>query len=301
MDKLEDTLKYLKINYTKYYESDTTTTSDAQGDPTHNPKTVTHTSNGKGKVMDTRNKNFEQKPLSNRTLPVIAPTINPRIDLRIVPIVEATQTLLTPEMKEVVSDAECGGVFFNRILRRVRRTGIDGSTPGDVFNTVIVEHAPSQVLIVIFATSPPCGLSGSLQVAKKRKSTSPGLGGNTQKWDAVVNGKLTGDLDYASIFSKLIGHKLSDSSSGDLYSRCKMNFSNDTVQNQAPDFMDMGILAINILNERGVLGTPDTRIQSPIDRYHWSAPDHISGEATAVVISAANSDHNYNNKTDFEI
>ena len=49
-DDLADTLKDLTINDSKYYESNTATTSDTQGDTTRNPKTVTHTSNGKGKL-----------------------------------------------------------------------------------------------------------------------------------------------------------------------------------------------------------------------------------------------------------
>ena len=46
LNDLADTLKDLAINDAKYYESYTATTSDARGDLTHNPKTVTHTSNG---------------------------------------------------------------------------------------------------------------------------------------------------------------------------------------------------------------------------------------------------------------
>ena len=55
--------------------------------------------------------------------------------------------------------------------------------------------------------------------------------------------------------------------------------------------MDMGIPSINLLNGSSVLGTPATRILRPTDEYYWTAPDHVFGEATAVVISAKNSDH----------
>ena len=89
---------------------------------------------------------------------------------------------------------------------------------------------------------------------------SSGLGGNTQNLDAVVDGKFPNDLDYASIFSKSISHKLSDSYSNDLYSRCRINFANDSVQTQALNFMDLGIPAISILNKSGVLSTPATSI-----------------------------------------
>ena len=78
--------------------------------------------------------------------------------------------------------------------------------------------------------------------------------------DAVVDGKLPDDLDSASIFSNVIGHKISDGSRYDLYLQCTMNFAGDVLQNQAPQFMYLGLLAINTLIESGVVGTPAARI-----------------------------------------
>ena len=69
-----------------------------------------------------------------------------------------------------------------------------------------------------------------------------------QKLDAAVDKKLTNDLNLMSIFSKVIGGKLSDSSNGDLYRRCRMNFADDTVHNQIPQFMYLGLLTINALD-----------------------------------------------------
>ena len=69
-----------------------------------------------------------------------------------------------------------------------------------------------------------------------------------QKLDAVVDGELPGDMDYASIFSNVIGHKLSDGSSDDLYLRCRMKFAAGVFQTQAPQFVDLGLLDINTLN-----------------------------------------------------
>ena len=237
------------------------TTSDAQGDLTRNPETVNHTSNGNETVTThTSNGNFEQKIWSNRTIPVVVPTMKPSIEQRIAPIVAVPQTLFTPETKEVVVDAASGGTWVNRTPRIVNRTGIYGITPDEICNAVIVEHSPSPVPIGIFSTSPPCVLNRSLHFANKRQSTSPGLGGNTQKLDAVVDGKLPNYLYSASIFSKVIGHKLSDSSSGDLYLRCRMNLAGDVFQIQTPQFMDLGILTINNFYESSVLRTPATRI-----------------------------------------
>ena len=104
----------------------------------------------------------------------------------------------------------------------------------------------------------------SQKVENKWQSTSPGLVGQTQKLDSVVDGIFPDDLDYASIFSKVIVHKISDGSSGDLYTICRMNFAADTVQTQTPKFIDMGFLTINELDESSGLSTPATRIRRPI-------------------------------------
>ena len=108
MDELVEAVNNLTINDAKYYESDTSTANDSQGDLTRNPETVTHTSNGNETVTHTSNGNFEQKLLSNRTTPVAISTMNPMIDQRIVTIVVSTHTLLTPVTKEVVADAASG-------------------------------------------------------------------------------------------------------------------------------------------------------------------------------------------------
>ena len=87
------TLKDLTINYAKYYVSNSATASDAQGDLICNMKTVTHTNKGKEKVMDTSDGNFQQNLLSNRTLPIVFPKMNPRIDNMIAPIGGGCQIL----------------------------------------------------------------------------------------------------------------------------------------------------------------------------------------------------------------
>ena len=123
------------------------------------------------------------------------------------------------------------------------------------------------------------------------------MGGNTQELDAVVGGKFPDDLESASIFNKVIGHKLSYGPSDDIYLRCRMNFVGDAVQTYTPQLVYLGLPTINTLNESSVLGNTATRIISPTYVPHWSVPDHVFGEATAVVMSAAKSYHDYNYKT----
>ena len=144
-DDMEDALKGLAINDAAYYESNSATVSDAQGDPTRDLETVTHISNGNEKATGSSKGSSEQNILNNRTLPIVAPTMSPRVDPRIVLIVAAPQTLLTPEMKEVVADPACVGAWVNRNSRRLSRTGINGITPGEIFNAVSVKNANSSV------------------------------------------------------------------------------------------------------------------------------------------------------------
>ena len=187
-----------------------------------------------------------------------------------------------PVMKEVVADAVSGGTWVNRNPQQVSSTGINGSTPGDIRYSISIVEPPSPVLIGIVSTYSPCGLNMSQNVENKRQSTSPALVGNTQKLDAVIDVKLPDNLDYVSIFRKVIGHKLSNGSSGDLYLQCRLNFAADPVQTQTPQFIDLRFSSINTLDERSGISTPATRIQRPMDGFHWSAPDFVFGEATAV-------------------
>ena len=76
----------------------------------------------------------------------------------------------------------------------------------------------------------------------------PRLGQKRPKLDTLVDIKFPNDLYSAFIFSKIISHKLSNGSSGDLYLRFRMNFVDNLVQSQAPKFMNLGFLAINALD-----------------------------------------------------
>ena len=109
LDELVDPVKNLIINDAENYESNTATVRDAQGDLTRNPEKITHTINGNETVIHTSNGGFEQKLLSNRTIPVLPLSMNPGIDQGIAPILLAPQTLLMPATKEVVADAALVG------------------------------------------------------------------------------------------------------------------------------------------------------------------------------------------------
>ena len=144
--------------------------------------------------------------------------------------------------------------------------------------------------------SPDCGLSGSLHLGNKRQSTSQEKIRNAQKLDTAVDKNFPDDKDSASVFGNVIGRELFHGSSNGLYLRCRMNFSSHIIQTEAPQFVDLGLPAVNTSNKFGILGTLATRIRMLEDGSHWSAPDHVFGEATAVIMSVARSDQDYSYK-----
>ena len=156
-------------------------------------------------------------------------------------------------------------------------------------------------MIGIVGTYPTCGPRVSQHVGNKWQSTSPGMVRQYQKLDAAVDENLPDHLYLTSIFSKLIDDKLSDGSSGDLYTRCRMKFAAGTVQNQTPKFMDLGFMTINALDVKSGLSTPATITLRPMNGAHWSVHIHVFGETIAVGVSEAKSDYDYNYITEFLI
>ena len=130
------------INYAKYYESNTANVSDAQGNITCNPETVTHTSNRNETVTRTSNGNFEQQLLNNWTIPVLPLLMNKGVDKGIVMIVLAQHNLLATLIDYVVADKDSGGAWIKRTPRQVSRAQFDGSTPCNIFIAVSVVDPP---------------------------------------------------------------------------------------------------------------------------------------------------------------
>ena len=208
--------------------------NDAKRNPSRNPKTFTDTSDGKEMVAYNINVIFQQKILSNRTLPVVVLMMEPRIDDRIATVGGDYHTLATTAMVEVIAETARVSAWVNWYSRHGSRTGRYCSTPGDTGMDVTSKPAPSQVLIGSPTISPSCGIIESLQVGNKQQSTSLDEVRNTQKLDTSVDIKLPDDRDYAYIPSKVIGSDPPHDSSDNLYLRCWKNFSSNVVQTEAP-------------------------------------------------------------------
>ena len=254
MDELVDAFKNLTLNKAEYYDSNTATESEAKDDLTSNHETVTHNSNGM----------YEQKLLSFRTILFLSLPTNPGIaTVRLTP-----QMLLTSATKEIAVDAALGGVWTSKTPWRVSRTGVDGSTSCGIDNYIIIIETSSPDLLRIIGTDPPCGLSLIQEVGDIHQPTYPGLVRQFQKLDATTDGKLSDNRDLTSIFSKVISDKLSNGSRKDLYTRCRMNLTVDSIQTQTTQLLDLGLSTINTLDEGSDLSTPATRIRRPMDGAH---------------------------------
>ena len=185
--------------------------------------------------------------------------------------------------------------------RHVSRTGSANTNPGNTPHAVRPPRDNSPVPIGGIGISPTSGHSGSLQVFNTPQSTVSDKIGDTQKLDTSVDINLPDDGVSTSIFSKVIVHELSHSSSSDLYLRCWMDFSSNIVQTKAPHFVELGLPAVITLDEVKIFKNPATRIRRFTGGSHWSAPDHVLGEATAVRMSATSPEQDYSHKTDFQI
>ena len=82
-------------------------------------------------------------------------------------------------------------------------------------------------------------------------------------------------------FSKVIGRKLSNNPSADIYLRCQMNFTRDAIINKSPNFMNLGLSAVNTSNELRPFSILTIRTGSPIDGSNCLPPGYLIGEVTA--------------------
>ena len=144
-------------------------------------------------------------------------------------------------------DTESGGTWVNQTVWQVSPTGINGITPGDIGQYLLSKHVPSPGMIVIVINSTPCGLRGAYRL-QINDNALPLPWSRIPKTGRCRWWKFPNDWDSTSIFSKIMGYKLSDGSIDDFYLRCRMNLASDVVQNEAQQFMDLGLLAINTFN-----------------------------------------------------
>ena len=181
------------------------------------------------------------------------PPTNPHIEvIRLTP-----PMLLTPETKKIFADAALGGAWTSRTPQRLRRTGVNPKSQRKFVNDIGIIDASFTALIGITGTAPPCVINLRQEVDNIWKSTPPDLVRQSQKFDAAVDGKFSNNPDSMTIFMKILGEKISNSSIQDLYTICRMNLTADPVQTLTkPQFIDLGIFTIGALDKGSGLSTP---------------------------------------------
>ena len=135
---------------------------------------------------------------------------------------------------------------------------------------------------------------GIQEIISKHGSTGSTEIGDTQKLDISIDESLAKNGDYMPIFSKVIRQELSHDNTDYIYLRCRLDFTSNAVGTEAPDFMHLGIPAINTSDELRSFGTPTTIVRRPTDGSNWYKTGNVFGEVTVDGMSRTRSEQNYN-------
>ena len=79
-----------------------------------------------------------------------------------------------------------------------------------------------------------------------------------------------------------------------------MDLASNTIQNEAPSFVDLGLSAVNAWDEFITFGDPATRVINLMNIPHWYPQDHGFGKSTAFGMSGTRSELGYTYKTDIQ-
>ena len=180
---------------------------------------------------------------------MLAPPKEPRIVMNNKPalaiitgVLQALKALKSPTMEEVISITTVYNTGENRTPHRISRNGIDGSTPVTIGTRAVGGSVISDVCPSLTPYASPSVVCNNI-IVNIRQTTTPNLR-DTNEFNALIDGILTNDPIAPSISSRILSDELSDSSSGDLYSRCWMNFAADTGRPTAPQFIIHGLPTI---------------------------------------------------------
>ena len=195
---------------------------------------------------------MQQELLINRNLPIITTAIDSHIPDRVETCEGTTHARTTPTTKQVITDAALSSAHVLRTPGHVNRMGRDDNTPRER-NVSGMEKGP--VLIGGNTIFPTGGIMGIQEIVIMHGSTGSVEIRDTQKLDTSINRNLAKNGDSKPIFSKAIGRELSHDSSADIYLRCRVEFMRNAMRTEAPDFMHLGILAVNAFDEIRSFGT----------------------------------------------
>ena len=263
---------------------------------------ATHTSDGKKRKVadtDTTNGNSPQKLLINRTIPVIILPINPPIVDGVAASRGTTYERQTIFSNVIITDAARSSAHVYRNPAVGNRKDTD-MTIQRVRNASISPPRLTSRVIVDGGTSVSPTRTGTQEISSTSRPIGPVEVRNAQPFHTFINGNYTKNGDLTPTFSKIISCKVYDKSSADVYLRCRLNFTRDTVITKIPNFMNLELSSVHTSDELGSFVVLATRIGGPTNVSNWLPPGHIIGEVTVNRMSRMRSDQNYSSKTDFE-
>ena len=232
LDTLTEALKVLTLDSTinNYaYKSD--------------PLVATHTSDekkGKFSDTDTTNVNYPQRLLINRTLPMIIPPIDPRIADGVTAGRGTEHARQTIASKVIVTAVVRSGAHVLQNPADVIRTDTDETIPRDG-NTSISYPRFSYTVLIGGGTTVSPTRTGSQEIISPKGPTSSVEVRNAQPFHTSINGNYAKDGDSTPT---VIGRELSNDSSANIYLRCRVNFTCESVVTKTPNFMNLRLLAV---------------------------------------------------------
>ena len=180
----------------------------------------------------------------------------------------------TPTSKVIVTDVAYSGARVFRNPRDVIQTGRDGTTPQNGNTSIRSPRLNYSVLVGGGTTASPT-IMGIQDIISPKGPTSYVEVRNALIFNTSVNGNLDKNGNHTSISSKVIVQELSNYSSTNVYSHCRVKFTSNAVGTEAPDFVHLGLPAVNVGNELRSFVTPTTRVGRPMDGSNWSFLVHF--------------------------
>ena len=108
---------------------------------------------------------------------------------------------MTPAVKEIFANVTSGNMWINRTPRKVSRTGINRTTPGNIVHACGISETSFTPLIgIIGATALPCVLNASQDIGDIWRSVSSDLG-KSNKLDTSIHTQFTDNLVVPPIFT----------------------------------------------------------------------------------------------------
>ena len=172
--------------------------------------------------------------------------IDPRITDRVATCVGTLLALTPPTTKVFITDTVCSSTLVILAPGDVSRTSRYGTTPCNRDVVVRYPRDNRTILIGIIVFPPTIGNSGSQDILKNG-NPHPQASARMPKWSTLQLTEIWPMRGILHPFSENYWVENSDSLVADIYARCQVDFTSNSVGTKAPDLVHLGILAVDAL------------------------------------------------------